>query len=228
MSQERPPIAVPGLLGLIPAPGPAFYIRLQRDHAPVVKPPCFDSNTSCGPVSPWFPMPVDAPATEVLDLLERHSLLDVSYDQKHVRLRWPHAWVGIAWLSVADAEEINEVDALAVATGSIGRKVAAPPRLPEKRVGQAGYAYVMATNVDEGPYKVGKTRDLKQRHRSLQAMNGEPLSILRTWHHDSDYSTAERALHDALFLHRSHGEWFACGLEAIDVAARGIDGLVPA
>lgn len=74
---------------------------------------------------------------------------------------------------------------------------------------------------DDGPYKVGMSRDLRKRLRSIELQNPMPMALHRIWPIDEP-SALERQLHEALAAHRSHGEWFICALPVIDAAAAGV------
>jgi T5orf172 domain len=62
-----------------------------------------------------------------------------------------------------------------------------------------------------GLIKIGKSRDLPQRFKDLQAASPDILVVLKS--HKGD---VERTLHKAFASLRLHGEWFTPGQELLD------------
>lgn len=60
--------------------------------------------------------------------------------------------------------------------------------------------------VDGGPIKIGRTRNLKERLRSIQMSSPVRLRVLAAYRNPDE--DAETKLHQRFRVHRLHGEWF--------------------
>jgi hypothetical protein len=91
-----------------------------------------------------------------------------------------------------------------------------PDEAPQKDLDKSGIVYVIGNGGP--PYKIGYTKsDARKRLTSIQIGNHQRLSIVREWHHESARAL-EKQMHSALASSRQSGEWFGCGLDAIDAA----------
>jgi hypothetical protein len=65
-----------------------------------------------------------------------------------------------------------------------------------------------------GLVKIGKTKNLEQRIKTLMTMSPVPLTLLAA---PICHPLAEMAVHQMLAEHRSHGEWFRMAEPVLDV-----------
>lgn len=82
--------------------------------------------------------------------------------------------------------------------------VAFADTLPKEYEKPVTYIYFIQAG-DSGPIKIGKTRYIKKRLRSLQTINSEDLQV-RGWMPEGDWT--EKQLHQKFAVYKQKGEWF--------------------
>jgi hypothetical protein len=83
-----------------------------------------------------------------------------------------------------------------------------------------GYIYILES---AGLYKIGRTKNLRQRVRHYETHSAGKITVLRSYQVKDD-ENAERILHEHFDQVRTHGEWFA--LENSERDLRKIDALL--
>ena len=78
------------------------------------------------------------------------------------------------------------------------------------------YVYFIQV-VENGPIKIGKTRNIASRLISLQSGNHEKIVLLYSLHNTKPkIRLIERSLHDRFKRHKIRGEWFRANPEILD------------
>jgi hypothetical protein len=74
------------------------------------------------------------------------------------------------------------------------------------------YAFQMG---EDGPVKIGRTSNPKQRRRTLQQASPYALHVLACW---QDWPETEKLLHNEFATAHTHGEWFRPTTYVLDLA----------
>lgn len=75
------------------------------------------------------------------------------------------------------------------------------------------FVYVIASS-EEGPVKIGFSKDVSKRLRQLQTGHAEKLHVFHKRALDKKHALiVEKAVHDTLKHSRRQGEWFALDVE---------------
>lgn len=98
----------------------------------------------------------------------------------------------------------------------VERVRAAQARAEEERQRAARRWVYFVQRGDDGPVKIGITKDIKSRMSSLQTGHAEQLRLLASF---EGARRDERELHDRLSAHRISGEWFHPAPEVLAAAA---------
>lgn len=81
-----------------------------------------------------------------------------------------------------------------------------------QKVAEIGYVYVLKAN---NLYKIGKSKNVSQRIKQLQAGSAALLSLVNEIYSEN-YTLLEEQLHNRFATSRKHNEWFDLDQEALD------------
>lgn len=75
---------------------------------------------------------------------------------------------------------------------------------------------------DNGPVKIGQSKNLKHRMKHLQWANPQKLHLIKELKGDSDYE-----IHNILHVHRIRGEWFEAHEDVLGFTQENLDNCEP-